>query len=188
VTPLTNVVNIFDTEAFAYEVERVVGNAAKADTIANRVKRTLIDHMDRDPATYRRFGQMIDDTIQSYRDGRINEVEYLKRMQETLADVQQGAVRDVPAKLTSYPAAQPYWSQLRELALPFDVDAAASPNGDLLADMAIALERIIAERKVRDWTRNSDVQNAMRNELEDYLYDLRASKNVDLAPTEMDVW
>ncbi len=37
VTPLTNVVNIFDTETFAQEVERVVGNAAKADTIANRI-------------------------------------------------------------------------------------------------------------------------------------------------------
>ena len=174
VTQLTNVVNIFDTEAFAYEVERVVGNAAKADTIANRIKRTLTEHLERDPATYRRFGQMIDETIQSYRDGRITEVEYLKRMQEILGDVQQGAVRDVPAKLTSYPAAQPYWSQLRELALPFDADGAAPTHGDLLADMAIALEAIIAWRKVRDWTRNSDVQNAMRNELEDYLYDVRA--------------
>ena len=173
-TQLTNVVNIFDTEAFAYEVERVVGNAAKADTIANRIKRTLTEHLERDPATYRRFGQMIDETIQSYRDGRITEVEYLKRMQEILGDVQQGAVRDVPAKLTSYPAAQPYWSQLRELALPFDADGAAPTHGDLLADMAIALEAIIAWRKVRDWTRNSDVQNAMRNELEDYLYDVRA--------------
>lgn len=185
VTPLTNVVNIFDTEAFAQEVERVAGNAAKADTIANRIKRTLTEHLHRDPATYRRFGQMIDEMIQSYRDGRINEVEYLKQMQETLSEVQQGAVEDVPARLASYPAAQPYWSQLRELDLRYGADAADS-SGDLLADMAIALEAIIAQRKVRDWTRNSDVQNAMRNELEDYLYDLRASRQIDLAPDVMD--
>jgi type I restriction enzyme R subunit len=141
--------------------------------------------MERDPATYRRFGQMIDETIQSYPDGRIGEAEYLKRMQDMLGEVQRGAVEDVPATLASYPHAQLYWSQLRELELRYDAGATGS-NGDLLADMAIALEGIIARRKVRDWTRNRDVQNAMRNELEDYLYDLRARKGIDLAPDGMD--
>jgi type I restriction enzyme R subunit len=77
VAPITKLVNIFDTDAFEAEVERVTGDAAKADTIANRVKRTLIEHLEQDPATYRRFGQMIDATIQAYRDGRLSEAEYL---------------------------------------------------------------------------------------------------------------
>jgi type I restriction enzyme R subunit len=167
-------------------VARVTGDAAKADTIANRMQRTLIEHMAHDPATYRRFGQMIDDTIQTYRDGRMTEADYLQRMRAMLDDVQRGAVQDVPAKLVSYPQAQPYWSQLRELPFSYSVDDSAGMNGDVLAEMAIALEAIIARRKVRDWTRNGDVQNAMRNDLEDYLYGLQDAGNVAVSSGDMD--
>ena len=39
VKPITDLVNIFDKERFAQEVEKIEGPAAKADTIANRLKR-----------------------------------------------------------------------------------------------------------------------------------------------------
>ena len=59
--------NIFDREAFASEVEKIEGTAAKADTIAYRVKKTLTTRIAENPQTYRRFSQLITDTIESYR-------------------------------------------------------------------------------------------------------------------------
>ncbi len=63
VTTLTAQVDIFDAAAFDAEVMLVEGTAAKADTIAYRMKRTITENMAQDPAFYRRFSQMIEETI-----------------------------------------------------------------------------------------------------------------------------
>jgi type I restriction enzyme R subunit len=78
VKPITDLVNIFDRERFAEEVEKIEGTAAKADTIANRVKRTITERMELDPAFYKRFSKMIDETIEAYKEGRISELQPLK--------------------------------------------------------------------------------------------------------------
>ncbi len=61
---------------------------------------------------------------------------------------------------------------------------AASP--ELLADVAVDLDQIITRRKVRDWTRNPDVQNRMRDDIEDYLYDLRDRAGIALPTADID--
>ena len=41
------------------------------------------------------------------------------------------------------------------------------------AETALKLEDIISEHKIRDWTKNPDVNNVILNELEDYLFSLK---------------
>lgn len=185
VVAITKQVNIFDTEAFAAEVERVTGAAAKADTIANRIKRTLTEHMEHDPATYQRFSQMIDDTIRAYREGRLSEAEYLARVSATLEQLQTGAIADIPTSVANRPTARAFFSTLRELPVSYTAEPTAAPDPEVFATMALELEALIAKRKVRDWIRNLDIQNAMRNDIEDYLYDLR-SQGITLSNTDID--
>src|SRR5690606_17143621 len=66
---ITEMVNIFDEEKFDEEVAKLATPAAKADTILNRMKRTIIENMDEDPAFYRRFAELIEETILAYRQG-----------------------------------------------------------------------------------------------------------------------
>src|SRR5699024_2681089 len=56
---LTDLVNIFDEEAFQAEVERAGGSAAKADIIASRTAKHINEKMDEDPAFYKKFSQLI---------------------------------------------------------------------------------------------------------------------------------
>jgi len=186
VLAITKQVNIFDAEAFAEEVERVHGAAAKADTIANRIKKTLIERMEQDPATFRRFSQMIDDTIQAYREGRLSEAEYLEQVSSALEQLQTGALADVPEQLSSRPDARAFWSTLRELPVGYNAAGSTPVSATALADVALDLEQLIAKRKVRDWTRNLDVQNRMRNDIEDYLYEWRATAGIDLPTADID--
>jgi type I restriction enzyme R subunit len=186
VTQMTNLVSIFDEDAFAAEVERVEGTAAKADTIANRVKKTLTEQMEQDPAAYRRFSQLIDDAIAEYRAGRLSERDYLNRMQDALAQIQQGRSSDVPAQLNRYQHARAYYGIIREAASTYRADSQAATSSDLLADAAIAIEQMIETHKIRDWTRNHDVQKAMMNALEDMLYERAAQLGLHLTGTEMD--
>ncbi|MEI2692413.1 MAG: hypothetical protein V9H69_22930 [Anaerolineae bacterium] len=59
---ITALVDIFDVEQFDAEVERLGTPAAKADTILHRMKRTISEHMDEDPAFYRRFAELVEES------------------------------------------------------------------------------------------------------------------------------
>jgi type I restriction enzyme R subunit len=134
---------------------------------ANRVKKTLIERLDEDPIACRRFSQLLTETIEAYRAGRLSELEYLKRAQAILAQVQQGTDRAIPAKLQRYRDARAYYVVSRQ---ELGIAESSSVSDEDVADMAIDIERLIDERKIRDWVRNRDIQKAMMNDIEDYLY------------------
>jgi len=186
VRPITELVNIFDNEAFASEVEKIEGNAAKADTIAYRVKKTITARIAENPQMYRRFSQLISETIEAYRAGRLSEAEYLNRMRDILEQVQQGTARNIPARLHRYQHASPYFGVLQSVLEASSVGLSAIPE-DVLADMAIEIEKVIEKRKIRDWVANRDIHKAMMNDIEDYLYAIKVQYDLPLTGVEMDL-
>ncbi len=75
---ITGLVDIFDREAFAKEVQLINGTASKADTIASRTAKTIRERMD-DPAFYRRFSELLEQAIAEWRAQRLSDAEYLSR-------------------------------------------------------------------------------------------------------------
>jgi type I restriction enzyme R subunit len=171
VKPITDLVNIFDKERFALEVEKMDGTAAKADTIAHRVKRTITERMEQDPAFYKRFSKMIDETIKAYKDGRISELQYLEKVTEALNNVRDREDDVTPTELRHSKHAPAYYGVLRETATHYYTDAERARLMDLACQMALSIEQIIERHKIRDWVRNTDVQNLMKRDIEDYLFD-----------------
>lgn len=185
VTTVTERVNIFDVERFEEEVARLQGERAQADTIAHRVKQTIAVLMERDPAFYRRFSKMIEDTIEAYRQGRLSDSEYLRRAREALQAVRSGRDAALPPELGPYRHAPAYYGLLREPFRPYE-----APGRDmdaLCASLAIKVEGIIEGKKVRDWTTNLDVQNEMRLAIEDCLYEEQDAHGLRLSGEEMDL-
>ena len=99
VKKMTELVNIFDTEAFEQEVEKITGTAAKADTIASRTSRFITEKMDTDPVFYKKFSQLLKETIEAYEQGRISELEYLHRVQKYKDDVLAHTDSELPEEL-----------------------------------------------------------------------------------------
>ncbi|MEL6611917.1 MAG: HsdR family type I site-specific deoxyribonuclease, partial [Bacteroidota bacterium] len=84
-------VNVFDRVAFAEEVERVTGSvASKADAIAHRTKKVLIERMDEDPVFYKKLSTLVEEAIKAFRQQRLSELEYLARVQEIESEVESG--------------------------------------------------------------------------------------------------
>lgn len=144
ITRITELVNIFDVEAFEQEIAKVIGANAKADTILHRLKKTAIERMEQDPAFYRKFSQMIDETIQAYRDGRISEAEKLQQANELLDQAQSGQDSSLPHQLRAYRHAGAYYGLLEESADELGFNGLAA---DDIANLAIAFEDIIEGRK-----------------------------------------
>ncbi len=187
VKPITDLVNIFDKERFAQEVEKIAGPAAKADTIANRVKRTITERMDLDPAFYKRFSKMIDETIQAYKEGRINELQYLEKVTEAMNRVRNREDDVTPPRLRRTKHAAAYYGLIRETGSHYYTEAELARLMNIASEMALAIEQIIDRHKIRDWVRNTDIQNQMKAEIEDYLFDeVEAKQNVNIETAMLD--
>jgi len=182
---VTDLVDIFDEDAFAKEVERLRGDAAKADTIAHRTHRTIIENMEKDPVFYQRFSKMLEDVIAAFRQQRLQEREYLKKVTETMRSVIHRTGDAIPPKLQHRDVAKAYFGIVGDALAPTleqERDAA-----DISADAALAIDDIVNELCIVNWTTNSDVQNQMRTRIEDYLWDLKGAHQVDLTVDQIDL-
>lgn len=181
---VTDLVNIFDVDAFDQEVERRVGAAAKADTIASRLVKTIHEKMDEDPVFYRKFSDLVQQAINDYRHQRISDAEYLKRVKDYLATIRSGHETELPEKLRRYREAPAYYGVVGEQLAGYGMDAIQ--KNQILAEMAIAIEEIIGKLKRRDWTDMDDVIKDMQNAIDDYLFEMR-DRGVELTTADMDV-
>ncbi len=109
VRPITELVNIFDKEEFEQEVEKIVGVAAKADTIAHRTARHINEKMEEDPAFYKKFSELLKETIRAYEERRISEAEYLRRAEEIETSVLNRTGSDIPSSLKGREIAQAFY-------------------------------------------------------------------------------
>ena len=188
---ITKLVNIFDTEDFQKEVECVIGTAAKADTIASRTAKYITENMDSDPAFYKKFSQLIRETIEAYEQGRLSENEYLERMLQFKEDVLNHTDSELPTELEHNNAAKAYYGitvenykrlfpnmPIKEMAL------ATTKAFDAIIRKTIIVDGVI----LVDWQQKSDIVGKMKIELEDELIDnIKRKYELDFSFDEMDV-
>jgi type I restriction enzyme R subunit len=184
VAVVTNLVNIFDVDAFDEEVERRIGPAAKADTIANRLAKTINEKMDEDPVFFKKFADLVQKAIDDYRNERISQAEYLSRVTEYMTTVRQGHEVELPDQLSSYREAPAYYGVVGEVLESYGPEQ--PERNQIAADMAIAIENIIDPMKGRDWTVRDDIQKDMANAIDDFLFEARERYGVSINSADMD--
>ena len=188
---ITKLVNIFDTEDFQKEVECVVGIAAKADTIASRTAKYITENMDSDPAFYKKFSQLIRETIEAYEQGRLSENEYLERMLQFKEDVLNHTDSELPTELEHNNAAKAYYGiaveNYRRLFpnMPIKEMALATTKAfDAIIRKTVIIDGVI----LVDWQQKSDIVGKIKIELEDELIDnIKRKYELDFSFDEMDV-
>ncbi len=191
VETVVELVNIFDKDKFEEEVERVIGEAAKADRIASRTAKHTSEKMDEDPAFYRKFSEMLKDTIREYEERRINEAEYLRRAKEIMESVLSRTDSDIPAALADRDIARAYYglfiesveAKIPDLATRRTVSVATALAIDELTNATI----LDGDQAKVDWHRNKDLLGKLTIDIGDYLIDeVRDRHGVPLTFGEMD--
>jgi type I restriction enzyme, R subunit len=185
VEKVTGLVNIFDKAAFAREVDKLDSDASKADTIAYRTLRTIQVRMSEDPAFYKRFSDLLESAIADFRAQRVSEAEYLTNVRGISERVRDRSGDDVPEAVRYKPTARAFYGILRERALPGGYGSGVDP-ADLGVEAALKIDEIVEENRIVEWTKNVDVQNRMRNQIDDYLYEVKRRKNIPLTSEDID--
>lgn len=181
---LTDLVNIFEKDKFEAEIERVTGDAAKADTIAHRTKRTILERMDEDPAFYKKFSQMLEEIIEAFRQRRIEAAEYLRKARQVMENVVNRTGDELPGKLAQADVPKAFYGIIRAV---FERDGGKTTAiADVGADAALAIDEIIRDMRIVSWATNADVQNRMRTRIEDCLFELKDQRGIPLTFEDID--
>lgn len=165
VIKITDPVNIFDKENFQKEVTKAVGEAAKADMIAHRTKRTIEEKYGEDPVFYEKFSKLLKKAIDDYRQARITDAQYFFTTSEIMDAVRDRKDTDIPDILQDKDVAKAFYGIIYE--------GVSRKNSDknVSAKIAMDVDAIIQRNVVVDWHLKTDIQNKMLNEIEDYLAD-----------------
>lgn len=188
---ITQLVNIFDKENFQKEIDKIVGTAAKADTIASRTAKYIKENMDSDPAFYKKFSQLIKETIEAYEQGRLNENEYLNQMLQFKEDVLNHTDSEMPHELENNNTAKAYYGITLENYKRLFPE---HPVKEMALATTKAFENIIREAVIIDdtvivdWQLKNDIVGRIKIALEDELIDnVKRKYNVDFSFNDMDV-
>lgn len=185
IVQITEQVNIFDREHFEKAVAAIEGTASRAHAIAARTERTVTERMDEDPAFYRRFSELIKDTLEEYRQERISEAEFLKRITALKEQVVNRPVNNLPIVLQHRPTATAIYGLIRETV-------SNQPNADLLGNWSVQAESVIDSlltdegRPVVDWVNRSEIMNRLRYSLDDWAWALNDVVDGALSMAEID--
>ena len=183
VNQLTKLVNIFE-DGFNKELERVVGDNAKADTILSAVSRVITEKRELNPMYYDKMSQKIEDVIQKYRDKRLSEEDKLKY------------ANDIRAMLMSHEAlgasSIQYPDEIKNSSCARALYENLSPSmqeldADLFTKTIIEIDAIFRESsKKPDWEHNTDVAKRIDQAIDDVLWDLEKNTGMKF-PNSLDI-
>ena len=192
VEPITDLVNIFDQESFAAEVEKTVGEAAKADKIASRTAKHIAENMEDDPAFYKKFSQMLSQAIADYESRRISETQYLQKVKDVMNGVLNHTDTDLPDSLREKPVAAAFFGLTSEF---LNEKISDQKVGKLISEQAShSIDQMVktavfgsGPKAIVDWENKDAITGKLIIEIGDYLIDeVRDKYQLELSFSELD--
>ncbi|SOC17329.1 type I restriction endonuclease subunit R [Rhodobacter maris] len=183
---IIEMVNINDPDALKAVVEETgVSEASKADRIASATRRAITEKLDEDPTFYKRFSELLEETIRAYREKRLSEREYLKSVVDLASKVaRKDRGRDVPESIRGDEDAQAFFGVLVGQLKTADNEPLA--DGETAAIANAIIDIVKSHLIVGIWS-NEVAQNNLRNAIDDYFFDvLRDERGVDLSVEVLD--
>lgn len=177
---ITDLVDIFNKEEREAEVEKITGKAAQADHIASRTIKAINVKMQEDSVYYKKFADLIKETIEAYHQKRIDEAEYLKRAKAFEDKFLNGRTEDAPEALANNEVAFAFYNQSKViyeepelLKTQFHVEIS------LAIDNTVKEHIYLNDQKIIDWHKNTDITGKINIELGDAIYDLLQKFELD---------
>jgi type I restriction enzyme R subunit len=192
VKTITPLINIFDKEKFQQELDKTKGKAARADIIASRTAKHITEKMDEDPAFYKKFSQMLKETIQAFIEKRISETEFLTKVTNIMDTVVSHKDTEIPSALENHEVARAFYGLIME-----DLDSKFSDEATKKAisvQMAMDVDNIIRKFvldngvPIVDWhDKRPDLKGKILIEVGDLFIDeVRDKYDIELSFDEID--
>lgn len=184
---VTHNVNIFD-QGQVNDALTSYGKTpvSKADFIANNMKKVINENMEKDESFYKKFSDMIEETIKAFQEGRLTEAEYLQQILETRNDLEKGHQEGIPEAIQQDPQARAFFGAVADVLKQTHGKSKIAQITDQMARAGKEIAQIVEGLTIRDWKKNLDVQRKMENDIEDFLIDHRKTLGIEITFDEID--
>ena len=169
-------VNIYDKE---FNVQlKGKSNKSKALMILHNTKKYILDNMEKDRVFYERLSKLLQKTLNEYQANRINEIEFLQRATKLKDEALTRTGDELPSSLEGKEEAKAFFGILKRVIEKKN----NLSEGDInkLADMGIKISQIVEKHSIVDWFKNMDIQNRIKNEIEDYIYEQKENTGISI--------
>lgn len=188
ISRITHLINLNDKGDFIKEIERLGSSAAKADAIHSRITKSISQNYNSNPSYYKKFSEMIDETLNKYKDKRISEKEYLEQMYSHFDSYGKDETSDYPSSIVKNDDAKAFYGSIRDFIKEehegYDIDK--KEVEEEFASLSLEIEKTISNLIKVDWHNNKDVNNSISQELEDLVCNFSDKHKLNLSWNEID--
>ena len=166
-------INIYDHK-LSKELEGE-SDKSKALIMINKTNRYISENMEKDPHFYNKLSKLLQETLEDYRQKRINEKELLQKAFKFKDEALTRTDDTLPPGLKDKEEAKAFFGVLKKVLEQKNKDIS-----NTLVEMSIKIAEIIEKHCVVDWVRNQDIHNKIKNEIEDYLCEQKESTGLSM--------
>lgn len=165
VEPLTGQININDKAAFDEALEGLGSDKSRAEAIASQMSRTITEQAEKDPEFYHRMSDKIDKILSEMRSGKLADAEALIKMREAKEEMTTKEDESIPENVAKLNGADIFYRNLHPIL------AGHSLSDEQIETIVCDLYAILQAGTTIDWHRLTDAQRALKNQIDDYVYD-----------------
>mgnify|MGYP002754456752 CR=1 FL=1 len=179
---ITEKIDLFDKEERDKALEQLTSHASKADHIASRTVKAISIKMDEDPIFYQKLSTLIRQTIEAYRQKRIDELEYFNRVRDYENQFFEGAQNDLPEALIGNKKATAFYNLLGEHLQTLGTLANTAQKVEWALQLDLLINHIIYEEgtPIVDWQQNSLLVSEIAQTIDDFFYQLKQQQGVEI--------
>lgn len=179
---ITEKINLFDKEERDKALEQLTSHASKADHIASRTVKAISIKIDEDPIFYQKLSTLIRQTIEAYRQKRIDELEYFNRVKDYENQFFEGAQSNLPEALIGNKKATAFYNLLGEHLKTLDTLPNTAQKVEWALQLELLIKHIIYEEgtPIVDWQQNSLLVNEIAQAIDDFFYQLKQEQGVEI--------
>ena len=91
---------------------------------------------------------------------------------------------DIPETLRYKETAKAYYGVVREAMESYGTESSSTSKA--AEKTSLVIDEIIKRLRIVNWSTNTDIQNQMRNKIEDYLFEIKNEYKMELTFEEID--
>jgi type I restriction enzyme R subunit len=143
--------------------------------------------MEEDPAFYKKFSEMLKETIKDYEEHRISEKEYLNHVRKIMEDVLNHNDEAFPNEIKDNDVAKALYGISNEFL------ESRNLSSDKIKEISVMIsleaDQIIRDLKIINRQNSKDIINKMKISISDMIYDeVKTKYNLSMSLSEIDLF
>ena len=161
-----NLSDIMEFNRFIEDAQNGLSNRSKAEAIAAQTQKTIHERWEQDPIFYKKFSDQVKALIETLKTAKKEDLNaLLEETKQLQTEVENYEDNDIPASIREIKALHPFYRLARQ-------DLNENASQEQILQIVQHIGSVIQKEKIVDWKTSIEVKRAVRDQLEDFLFDV----------------